>query len=292
MKKQFFCILIFLSLGMIHQLSAVKKTIIISLDTMFYADEKKIEKRIRKKLGFGKKFGFLLSGAPSKPQIKEEFFSVLEQIPLANISIQDNAWQTSYVPWEEEYQYPLILNQSLISATYDDKKEIKQHIANELSTIRIKKKNKPIIQASIDFTLDTKLILDTMSTDQDMIEFLEELQERGHSIILIAGMSGYTWDTFLKSYSHADIIPELFSDDRIYVSGKKQLLPTAPLLFDMIIKDHKLKPKDTLAIGDHHNDLNYPREIGMQTLVYNPQKDNFSDFKEEIESLLAVPGAA
>ena len=281
------------SIAVAHQSTPDEtKTIIVMLDTIFYPDEAKIEQEIRKKIGIGKGIGILFSGVPSKEEAKDEFFAALDDVPLAKISVPNATWQTPYVEWEDEYKYPPILNQSLIAATSKDKKTIKEVINHKLRRSRkFKKAHHPIIQASIDYTLDTQLILNTLSKDEHMMSLLKKLKDEGYQLILVAGMSGATWDAFIKSYEPSESLHEIFANNDIYISGKEQKLPTSPALFDKIIKQHHLNPSHIIVIGDNKHNLAYPEKQGMITFVYDPEKSNFSHLEQKIQHALALPGA-
>lgn len=268
------------------------KAIIVMLDTIFYPDETKIEQEIRRKIGIGKGIGMLLSGIPSKEEAKDEFFAALNNVPLAKISVPNATWQTPYVEWEDEYKYPPILNQSLIAATSEDKKAIKDIINRKLRRSRdFKKAHHSIIQASIDYTLDTPLILNTLSKNEHMIKLLQELKNKGYQLILVAGMSGPTWDSFIKSYESSEALHEIFENDDIYISGKEHKLPTSPALFDKIIKQRHLNPAQTIVIGDNKHNLAYPDKRGMITFVYDPEKSNFSHLEQKVKHALTLSGA-
>ena len=278
------CIFLILSSALLGNVQAAttpapSKTVIVFFDVLFRPNEAEIEQRIRKQISIGRGLSILLSGIPSKEEAKDELFSVLYETPLAKISIPDASWQTPYVPWEEDYKFPPIFNQSLVSANRDDEKKINQQISTTIKkTSDIKKARKPILQASANFIFQSNLMNETLEPIENMIDFLKTLKENNYTLLLIVGMSGYGWDTFLESHENAQIIQELFSEKQRYVSGKKHVLPTSPAMFDMIIREQKLNPKDCLVIGDHEHDLDYPRKIGMKAFICNPKTNDFNTF--------------
>lgn len=266
-----------------------KEAIIITLDTWFYPNESKIEKRIREKISLFQ--GLRLAGT-EKDEVKDEFFKVLEETPLAQISIDDETWKTPYVLWDENYKHPPILSQSLVAQTKEDKKIISNLIRRTVRKSRaFPRAHRTLIQLSIDYAIETPLIIDTMSQDAQMTDLLKELKKEGYQLILIVSMSKPTWQTF-DTCPPARIISNIFDKENLYISGIEKKLPTSPAIFNKIIKQHHLNPNNTIAIGDNKHNLDYAREQGMKTIIYNPQKSDFNNFEKQLNAVLKKSGAA
>jgi hypothetical protein len=264
-----------------------KKTIIISFNVLFHPNENVIEKHVRESLSIFRAIGLLFTGIPTKEEIKQQLFSSLQEIQLASLTIAPHTWQTNYAPWDTDYAYPPILNQMITSSTFAHEKaiytKVTSHIRHHpnMGTTR-----KIILKAIADFLFQSKWMNKAMEADPNMVKLLEQLQKDGHKIILLAGVPGHAWDTFLASAPAAQIIKKFFTPDRCYVSGKKNILHTSSECYAMIIKEHALHPTKCIVIAHNTYDLAYPQEIGMHTLVYQSHNNNLETFYKKLKNAL------
>lgn len=284
----FFCLIL---VGFLEpkQLEQQQETFILFFNVAYRPKEDIIEEHVRKSLGLFKSIGLLFSGIPTKEEVKRQLFTTLDKIPLADISISPDTWQTSSVPWDIDYAYPPILNQIITSSTLEQEKIIYKKVVQAINrNSRLNKSRKIILKCIADFLFQSEWMNKVMQPVPEMIQLVEELQKNGHRVILVAGVPGHAWDTFLAYYPASASIKKYFSSDTIYVSGKKNLLPTSPALYDLILKEHNLDPADCCVIAHNHHDLMYPKELGMKTFIYNLKNKNFVTFRQNLLNSLSI----
>lgn len=269
--------------------AADKPTIIISFHTIIDQSRDEIEKRIRKSIGIGKGIGILFSGAPTEAEITDELFDITGKAPLAKISVKDSTWQTDYGPWSDEHKFGEIFKQYLASRTKADEDAINRQVKKELNkAYDIKKNHRSILNESAKYMFQSSSINETFEENPDMIALVQELKQKGYNIILLVGLAGATWHLFLENNPLAKSVTKIFPEDKIDVSGELGFVPTSPQMYKKIIKDQNLNPKTTIVIGSNKEDLRYPAEIGMKTLVFNFKKTNFDEFRKKLETALGT----
>lgn len=264
-----------------------KKTIILSFNVLFQTNEKMIEKHARSSLSLGTSIGLLFSGIPSKKEMRDELFSVLPHVPLAKISIDPASWKTSYIPWDDTYPFPPILNQMITSSTRQQEKAIYSNVITHIQHNRhIKKQHVTILKSIADFLFQSEWMNKAMEPVASVINLVKKLQHDKYNVILTAGVPGQAWDDFVHNYPQAKIISKLFTPDHIFVSGKENLVPTSEKFYEKILKKYPLDHKNYVVIAQNKHDLAYPKKIGMPTIVYNPQKDSFKTFSQKLMNTL------
>lgn len=263
-----------------------KKTIIISFNVLFKPNEKTIEKHVRESLSIFRAIGLLFSGIPSKEEIKRHLFSTLQEISLANISIDQQKWQTPYAPWDVDYAYPPILNQFVTSTTLEQEKAIYTKIVHHIRRHpHIGSTRKIILKAIADFLFQSQWMNKAMEPVPEMVRLMQYLKNEGHTLILISGTPGHAWDIFLKYAPQSQALHMLFSHDTMYVAGHKNILQTSPEMYALILEEHNLDPADCIVIAHNNHDLRHPKEMGMHTCVYTPQH-NFENFCHSLKNFL------
>lgn len=263
------------------------KIIIVSFNVLFRPNEKIIEQHVRESLNIFRSIGLLFSGIPTKTEIKRQLFSTLETIPLASLAIKPELWQSPYAPWDVDYAYPPILNQIITSATFEQEKIIYNRVVTEINRSSLSKTRKIILTCIADFLFQHHWMNRALEPMHNMVHLLQSLKAEGHTLLLVAGVPGHAWDTYVRHPHQQGVIQMLFEPEKCYVSGKQQLLPTSPAMYDRMLREQNLDPADCIVIAHNVHDLAYPKSIGMQTIVYNPATSNYGAFQNKLKTMLA-----
>lgn len=290
MNKALLLLTIFAAQNISSTDQSQQKTVIFSFNTLFLPNEAKIEQHIREKVGLWYGLRLLLSGIPTAEEIKNETLTLLHEMPLLNITIPHKTWQTEYVPWEGgAWRFPPILQQYQITSDYHDE-ELFHHAVNRyiIQKKSIKKSHKPILEGVMDFLFSDHMNR-VVEPIQPMIEVAKKLRNKGYIIMLTAGVPGHAWDNFLAAYPQAQVLKELFTEKQRYISGKEHFLPTSRAMFEKIMDDHQLDPHACVVIGRYYHDLDYPRSIGMNTLIFDQKTTDFNRFYHELTTTLGEP---
>lgn len=275
-----------------HQTIAKITTVIIAFSTLFEPNEAIMEQHIRSELGVTGSIRLLFSGIPTKEEIKQSYFETLNAMHLDGLQCDatcKTTLQSGYAPWEKEYQFPPILRYLFISSTADQEQKLYRSVTEQLEameTVPISRKR--ILQGIIDFVCQSKKMNPIMQPVKPMINLVKWLKKKGYNLILIGNVPGHAWKTFMHDCPQARIISDLFNKENIFISGLEGVYAQSPQMYTKIFKKNDYTPEECLVIDNNTNNLRYPIQKKMKTIVCNTKKSSMKSFNAQLKKLLAA----
>jgi FMN phosphatase YigB (HAD superfamily) len=265
------------------------KAVVFTWCSIFEPDENDIERRVKERLGLLRSIGLLFKGIPKKEIIKKELFSLLNEIPVDANPIDPLTWKTDYPSWETDYQLPPIFEQFLLTSTNEQEQVVYKKVFDFLdNTPNIPSDSRrKILKGVADFIFLNEYMNQSMQPIKPMIQLARKLKDEGYTLILVGNCPGYAWDQFLEHFEVAKIVTELFLPKNIFISGKEKVLKTSQEMIKKVLKNHSFLHQNYLVIECNEHNLKYPKQIGMHTVVFNPQKNNFELFKQQFDAIIS-----
>jgi FMN phosphatase YigB (HAD superfamily) len=262
-------------------------TIIVSFNTLFRPDAQLIREYIQSTLTIRNYLSLLLKGIPSPEETKSLLFTFLATVPTIHTLLPNPTWISDYPSYETAgYKFPPIFCQMIVSKTLQHEEAILKQILSSLhnyASIQSETRKK-ILKATIETLFQSKLMNKFVNPINPMLHLFQKLKE-SYRLILIGNIPGYAWQDMLNRPKTQPLL-QLFPTTHRYVSGERQLLKTAPEMYRLILDDHGLKPQECLIIDSTALNLEYPLQLEMTTIAFDPNKDTISQFKQNLETIL------
>lgn len=113
---------------------------------------------------------------------------------------------------------------------------------------------------------------------QETMALLDKLKKEGYKIALISNTDCFTTDEVMDKYD----LRELF--DEIIFSYKVHMLKTDPKMYEMILKNLKIKKEDALVVGDSiETDIKGAKGAGIKSVLVD--RRGRRDFEPKINKL-------
>ena len=116
------------------------------------------------------------------------------------------------------------------------------------------------------------------------LDYIAQLRQRGYHTFLLSNTNPYLMDYWARTPQftpQGNSIDAYF--DKLYLSFEMGCMKPEPEIFRQMIKDAQIRPEETLFIDDSTSNIAAGKNAGLQTF----QPENASDWREEVEELLA-----
>lgn len=116
------------------------------------------------------------------------------------------------------------------------------------------------------------------------LDYIAQLRQRGYRTFLLSNTNPYLMDYWARTPQftpQGNSIDAYF--DKLYLSFEMGCMKPEPEIFRQMIKDAQIRPEETLFIDDSTSNITAGKNAGLQTF----QPENASDWREEVEELLA-----
>ena len=121
-----------------------------------------------------------------------------------------------------------------------------------------------------------------INVDRYKLDYLDNLRERGYKVLILSNTNPFVmkWARSSEFTKEGKNINNFA--DKVYVSYEIKSVKPEKKIFDYLINDSGINPKESLFIDDGFNNITVGKELGFKTI----QPENGENWRDKIEKLL------
>lgn len=112
--------------------------------------------------------------------------------------------------------------------------------------------------------------------NQEALKFVKELKQQGHKLLLLSNETKEGITNKIEKFKLNDLF------EKIYCSAFMGMKKKEPRAFEIVIKEQKINPKETLFIDDRKHNVDVARTFGIYAIHFK----TLQDLKAQVKSVL------